>query len=332
MIFSVQRHWERRPDDSFRTALIHCLPLRLASRVWGWANQLTLPVFARAPIYQAWTSAFGCNLDEMRYPLEHYENLAAFFSRPLKDGARPIDETTEMVSPVDAVVTQFGSVSPAGTLEQIKGSSFALSEFLGRAPPPSIAPGNQLYFCVLYLAPGDYHRVHSSVDWSVDRRHHVPGQLLSVAPDFLRRVPNVLASNERIVLSGSWARGFFSLTSVGAQNVGSIKLVHEPHVVTNAGLAPVAEPYGSGMGGYDREIVPALPLRRGDEVARFELGSTVVLVFEGPADFGFAPSAGARIRVGEPLGACGRGWPSAVPAPKRGAAKAARKAPTAVAQ
>jgi phosphatidylserine decarboxylase len=219
-------------------------------------------------------------------------------------------------SPVDARITQFGTVQSDGTLEQIKGSSFALPAFLGSTP--AAQPKQRFYYCVLYLAPGDYHRVHSCADWSITERLHVPGHLLSVSPKFLRTVPNVLSSNERVVLSGAWQHGFFSLTSVGATNVGSIKLVHEPvrfdsYALCFSGVVShalyVQELHTNVQSTAETRVaVGPLHVQPGDELAHFELGSTVVLVFEAPADFGFALAPGARIKVGQALGGRNRGW------------------------
>jgi phosphatidylserine decarboxylase len=86
------------------------------------------------------------------------------------------------------------------------------------------APAKRLYQVVLYLAPGDYHRIHSAAQWSIHKRRHFPGTLLPVAPVVGKVVPQLLALNERVVLTGEWEHGFFSMTAVGAYNVGSIRM------------------------------------------------------------------------------------------------------------
>ena len=83
---------------------------------------------------------------------------------------------------------------------------------------------NELYYCVIYLAPGDYHRFHSPVDWTVDTRRHFPGQLYSVNPSITSWFDNLFVLNERVCLMGKWMHGFFSYTAVGAIMVGSIKV------------------------------------------------------------------------------------------------------------
>lgn len=312
-------HSRDHEQDDWLISFVYALPLRFLSRCWGAVHNIELPVFLRARVYNFWTRTFNCKLDEMKYPIESYRNLAEFFSRPLKDGIRPI-ANEEVVSPVDAKVTRFGLVDSKGLLEQIKGSSYPLVEFLGFEPVLK-NKDSQLYFCVLYLAPGDYHRIHASSDFAVTQRVHIPGKLLSVAPIFLERIPRVFSSNERIVLAGDWDHGFYSLTSVGAYNVGSIKLTHEPEVVTNKSFQQPneAHPYGPNSSGFYRQFSGAdiMKVKRGDEVARFELGSTVVLVFEAPKDFGFTVFAGDAIRMGEPLGASGKNWPATPEEAKR---------------
>eukprot|EP00455_Lapot_gusevi_P000105 TRINITY_DN10046_c0_g1_i1.p1 TRINITY_DN10046_c0_g1~~TRINITY_DN10046_c0_g1_i1.p1 ORF type:complete len:256 (+),score=67.18 TRINITY_DN10046_c0_g1_i1:57-824(+) len=251
----------------------------------------------------------------MEHPLEHYKCLAEFFCRPLKQGLRPIADQI-MVSPVDGRVTHYGTVGVDGTLEQIKGSSYSLSRFLGFTPhaalqlpsqgdsAPAPSSDKQLYFCVLYLAPGDYHRIHSSVDWQIRSRQHFPGQCLPVAPAFLQSVPRVFEENERVVLSGKWQHGFYSLTSVAAYNVGSIKVAFDPEVSTNLSHQTHSNPhpYGPNSSGYFKKYDQPIHAARGLELARFELGSTVVLVFEAPKNFQFQVPFGSKVRMGQELG------------------------------
>jgi phosphatidylserine decarboxylase precursor len=113
-----------------------------------------------------------------------------------------------------------------------QGSSYHLQDFLGFTPRLHAPTGaSRLYFAVLYLAPGDYHHFHAAVDGQLNGRLHVPGTCVAAAPAVLRQIPRVLSANERVVLHGAWARGFFSQTAVGASNVGSIKLVAEPVLI-----------------------------------------------------------------------------------------------------
>ncbi|GKU95576.1 hypothetical protein SLEP1_g8916 [Rubroshorea leprosula] len=173
-------------------------------------------------------------------------------------------------------------------------------------------PMNGLYYCVIYLKPGDYHRIHSPVDWNVLVRRHFSGRLFPVNERATRTIKNLYIENERVVLEGLWREGFMAIAAVGATNIGSIELFIERDLRTNKPrkkvlhLEPpeerVYEPGGVGM-----------VLKKGDEVGAFNMGSTVVLVFQAPpleslkngnasSEFRFSIRRGDKIRVGEALG------------------------------
>ncbi|KAI1819159.1 phosphatidylserine decarboxylase-domain-containing protein [Xylaria intraflava] len=190
-----------------------------------------------------------------------------------------------------------------------------------------LSPDNKtsLYYAVIYLAPGDYHRFHSPANWVVERRRHFAGELYSVSPYLQRTLPGLFTLNERIVLLGRWRWGFFSYIPVGATNVGSIKINFDRELQTNSLLTDTAadraaaeatargEPY-SGFAEATYAAASAVlgghALRRGEEMGGFRLGSTIVLVFEAPvADpakgkggFTWAVEKGQKIKVGEALG------------------------------
>ncbi len=103
-----------------------------------------------------------------------------------------------------------------------------ISDYLSSSPV-----GSNLHYCIVYLAPNNYHRVHSPAEWTVDVRKHFPGTLFPVHDVIIGMVPSLLATNERVVLSGKWDYGYFSLSAVGAYNVGSILLTNEPEFKTN---------------------------------------------------------------------------------------------------
>ncbi|SZF01613.1 unnamed protein product [Blumeria hordei] len=167
----------------------------------------------------------------------------------------------------------------------------------------SSKPRTTLYFVVIYLAPGDYHRFHSPCAWVVEKRRHFAGELFSVSPYLQRKLPGLFTLNERVVLLGRWRWGFFSFVPVGATNVGSIKINFDRELRTNSLTTDTAadraaeeaarrnEPYcGYSEATYEAAdpILRGHPLRRGEEMGGFQLGSTVVLVFE--ANKGQRPS------------------------------------------
>lgn len=163
--------------------------------------------------------------------------------------------------------------------------------------PRSDKTPTALYYCVIYLAPGDYHRFHSPVSWVVEKRRHFAGELFSVSPYLVRTLPGLFTLNERVVLLGRWRWGFFSYTPVGATNVGSIIINFDKELRTNSLTTDTAadraaeeaanrgESY-SGFAEATYEGASALlgghALKRGEEMGGFQLGSTIVMVFEAP--------------------------------------------------
>lgn len=162
----------------------------------------------------------------------------------------------------------------------------------------------QLYFAVIYLAPGDYHHYHSPVNWVCKLRHHFPGELFSVAPYFQRNFPNLFVLNERVALLGHWKHGFFSMTPVGATNVGSIKLNFDKELVTNEKTQRHCKPHTCYEATYENasKVLGGVPLIKGEEMGGFMLGSTVVLCFEAPKGFKFNVNVGDKVKMGQPLG------------------------------
>ncbi|RMY79325.1 hypothetical protein D0863_00111 [Hortaea werneckii] len=154
-----------------------------------------------------------------------------------------------------------------------------------------------LYYCVVYLAPGDYHRFHSPVSWVVESRRHFAGELYSVSPYLVRTLPGLFTLNERVVLLGRWKYGFFSYTPVGATNVGSIVINFDKELRTNSLLtdtladraAQRAQDRGQPYSGYAEAtyngasaVLGGHALGKGEEMGGFQLGSTIVMVFEAP--------------------------------------------------
>jgi len=305
----------RKPPQLIRWDIV----IMFLCEIWGYINSLQLPVLLRSPLYRLWGFVFKCNLDESKYPLEEYNSLQEFFGRPLKDGVRPVAET-QLVSPVDGTVLTFGPVK--NHVEQVKGHSYTLTHFLGpnykqtrpnqiteQEQPVTTSNNKKLFQCVLYLAPGDYHRIHSASNWSIYKRRHFPGTLLPVAPVVGKVVPQLLALNERVVLTGEWEQGFFSLTAVGAYNVGSIRM-HFDNVRTNnikrdfrCNNLQYFSWNGLGTHFYERQF-NSISVEKGEEIGLFRLGSTVVLIFEADENFQFTVPPYHKIKMGEPLGEC----------------------------
>ncbi|KAI9795519.1 MAG: phosphatidylserine decarboxylase 1 [Piccolia ochrophora] len=186
-----------------------------------------------------------------------------------------------------------------------------------------------LYYVVVYLAPGDYHRFHSPASWVAERRRHFAGELYSVSPYLQRTLPGLFTLNERVVLLGRWRWGFFSFTPVGATNVGSIKINFDRELRTNSlttdtaadRAAEKAAEHGEAYSGYAEatyeqasKLLGGHALKRGEEMGGFQLGSSIVLVFEAPKGdkggsgtesqrgWSWAVGKGQRVKMGEALG------------------------------
>ena len=226
-------------------SMYRVLPLRTMSRLWGWINDIELPISMRTFILKSYTNAFGCNLDEADMDdLREYKNLGEFFRRSLKPGLRPIyGDDNSVVSPSDGTILHIGSAKN-GVLEQVKGITYSIESFLGpntwnksdhsdddyqtsllyNRGIDSKNSLTDLFYCVIYLAPGDYHRFHSPTNWNINFRRHFPGKLYSVRPTFVSWFPDVFSVNERVAYIGEWKHGFFSMAPVGATNVGSMRI------------------------------------------------------------------------------------------------------------
>ncbi|XP_047039968.1 phosphatidylserine decarboxylase proenzyme, mitochondrial [Helicoverpa armigera] len=282
-------------------------PFRVTSRIWGKIAACELPTSLRSFVYGTYIKMFNVNLNEAEYTdLKYYKSLSAFFTRPLKEGARYISPSP-CVSPADGVVLNCG---PADTdkIEQVKGVTYSLEEFLGEnkwakrkedSYYDSLLTNkdNILHQCIIYLAPGDYHRFHSPCDWTATFRRHFSGKLLSVNPWLARLIPGLFAINERAVYVGEWKHGFFSMTAVGATNVGSIEIYNDPELRTNT----------KGRRNRINELeLGAVSMKKGELFGQFNMGSTIILLFEAPKDFKFDMASGDKVLVGQALTAAAK--------------------------
>ncbi|WVW85530.1 phosphatidylserine decarboxylase [Kwoniella bestiolae CBS 10118] len=167
---------------------------------------------------------------------------------------------------------------------------------------PRLDQNNRLYFMVVYLAPGDYHRFHSPTTWVVERRRHFTGDLFSVSPYIANRMKDLFVLNERVALLGRWKHGFFSMVPVGATNVGSIKINFDETLRTNTRKI-THPPHTYAEAVYSSaSILKGQPLLAGEEMGGFKLGSTIVMVFEAPKNFIFDVEAGQKVKMGQVLG------------------------------
>ena len=220
-----------------------------------------------------------------------YKSFNDFFTRPLRAGARPI-AAADFVCPVDGAISQFGAIDDHHIV-QAKGHRFTTTELVG-GDDVLAARFRHGSFANLYLSPKDYHRLHMPCDGRLTRMIHVPGQLFSVNPVTARGVPNLFARNERVVcVFDSAEHGPFVMVLVGATIVGSMATVW--HGVVNAKRSNTTTEWSYA----DQDIV----LRKGEEMGRFLLGSTIVMLFgQDSIVFNDQWVPERQVRLGEPMG------------------------------
>ncbi|PJF19944.1 Phosphatidylserine decarboxylase-related domain-containing protein [Paramicrosporidium saccamoebae] len=258
----------------YKLALYRTVPLSFMTTLAGKVAAFKVPVWLRRPFYGAYAKLYDCDMSESA-PLESYATFNEFFTRPLHAGLRPVSPDS-LVSPADGKILSFGKLDSTTGLypEQIKGVRYPLRTFVR-----SESLDQELYYCSVYLAPGSYHRFHSPVDnFKVKKVENIPGEVLPVAPWVMRLIPGLVSLNERAVISGTWKYGNMYMVPVGATNVRSIQLKWPSGVVSDK-------------------------LKKGDEVGQFEMGSLVVLLFEGPKDLKWSVQPDQWVKYGESLGA-----------------------------
>jgi len=238
---------------------------------------------------------YGIDMTEATEPdAARYASFNAFFTRELRAEARPVEpDPLAIASPVDAQVSQCG-FADEDRLVQAKGHYFTLVELLGDAELARRFAGGP--YATLYLSPRDYHRIHMPLAGTLERMIHIPGRLFSVNHATTRAVPRLFARNERIVNIFETAAGPMAVILVGAIFVGSMDTVW-------AGTVTPVERRVSDWRYSDVEASRAVSLNKGEEMGRFNMGSTVILLFpRGAADWEAGLSAGARTKVGERIG------------------------------
>ncbi|MFP5399635.1 MAG: archaetidylserine decarboxylase [Gammaproteobacteria bacterium] len=277
-------------SDRLAVLLQHLLPKqalttlagRLASTEAGALTTAAIRWFARR---------YGVDLAEAAEPdPAAYRTFNAFFTRALRAGARPLADAA-WVCPVDGAISQFGALD-GDRLLQAKGSTYRAVELLGgdTALARRFDGG---HFATLYLSPKDYHRIHMPAAGRLASMVHVPGALYSVNPATARALPGLFARNERVVCLFDGERGPFAMVLVGATIVGSMATAW--HGVVNP-----PRPGRVRSWRYDGADAPVL--RQGDEMGRFLLGSTVVLLWPAvPLRFNPQWAPGRAVRFGEAM-------------------------------
>ncbi len=283
-------------NDALIVSLLSVVPKNPTARLMGAGSRLQLPPALHRALVRWFVKKYGVNLDECEGTIDDYPSLAQFFVRPLKPGRRPIDRDPDtLVSPVDARVHTFGRIE-GGQFLQADGQPSSVARLLGvgdpRAPGATAAEAARYEggeWAILYLSPKDYHRVHVPEGGTVAGYRYLPGQLWPVFPAATRKVPDLFGVNERLVFFLDTPFGRIAEVMIGAFGVGRMSTVVAPLVTNTRGA------------GEDVVLSPALPIGRGDEIGRFEMGSTVILLLE-PGRVRWTLEPGQVVRLGQPIG------------------------------
>ena len=278
--------------DKIFIFLQHILPQHLLSRCVGWLARLEHPVWLKNWLVHGFIRHFGVNMAEAADPdSTSYPSFNAFFTRPLREGARPLAQA-DILCPADGAISQLGAIE-GGRIFQAKGQSFSAWELLGgdteRAP---LFDGGR--FATIYLSPRDYHRVHMPLAGRLTASRYIPGDLYSVNQVTAENVPRLFARNERLVCHFDTEAGPMAMVLVGAMIVAGIETVW---------AGQVAPPPDNPVEVDYLKLPEAVALEKGAEMGRFMLGSTVILLF--PRDsvsWDESYGAGVATRLGEKLG------------------------------
>ncbi|ESP94879.1 MULTISPECIES: archaetidylserine decarboxylase [Pseudoalteromonas] len=255
--------------DKIKIAMQYALPKHAVSRLVGklaaaQAGALT------TQLIKLFIKQYKIDMSEALYEdPAHYKTFNEFFTRPLKPGIRPLATEEHIIAhPVDGAISQLGDVVD-GQIIQAKGHDYSLQTLLG-GNEQDVAPFLGGKFATIYLAPKDYHRIHMPVDGVLKKMIYVPGDLFSVNPLTAQNVPNLFARNERVVAIFDTEIGPLSMVLVGATIVASIETIWAGTVTPPAGKDVFSWDYPT-------DGPQAIKLKKGDEMGRFKLGSTVIL-------------------------------------------------------
>ena len=275
---------------TFKVFLQYILPHRALSRVVYWATRWTFAPWKNFLVSQI-VRRYQVNMTEAAQPDPlAYPHFNAFFTRKLRADARRADAApTSLISPADGRISQAGPIVD-GRIFQAKGQDYTAAELLG--DDAAAAPYRQGRFVTVYLSPRDYHRVHMPLRGVLQETVHIPGRIFSVAPFAVEAIPRLFARNERLVCHFQGEHGPFAVVMVGAILVSSVATVWDGLVIP---------PYAPSI---RRKSFAGqnISLDRFSEMARFNMGSTVIMLLpEGAVELDTLTSQQA-IKVGERLG------------------------------
>ena len=251
--------------DYIKSGSLYFLPHHAVSRLVFKLTRLESKFVPKS--IKLFSKAFGVNLNDAIHPdPSHYKTFNEFFTRQLKPELRPI-ASSKLVSPVDGTISQFGQIVNS-SLVQAKGVTYTLDALLGGEKEHSKLYENG-QFITIYLSPKDYHRIHMPCSGKLIDQTHIPGRLFSVAKHTVNTIKGIFARNERVIANFETAYGPMAMVLVGAINVAAIETVWAGLITPPKGKSLTTKNY------KEKEI----SLDKGEEMGRFNMGSTVILLF-----------------------------------------------------
>lgn len=278
---------ELTKTETAKILLFGALPHHLISRVVYYITRLRGPMVQ--PMIDYYIKKFDVDMTEAAYEnTQLYATFNEFFTRPLKANARPVDQTKNTLScPVDGTISEAGSIQQR-QIFQAKGHFYTTTELLGGDTSMAALFENGR-FATIYLAPKNYHRVHMPTRGLLKKMIHVPGRLFSVAPWTVGTIPGLFTGNERVACLFATEAGPIAMVLVGAINVAAIETVWAGLVTPPKGKKIIDFDYG-----HTRKIYA-----RGDEMGRFNMGSTVILLAAKNVEWLDKIRAGQAVKMGE---------------------------------
>jgi phosphatidylserine decarboxylase len=285
-------HDLNQPDKKtmLKAWVFYIIPHHLVSRLVYFATRLRGPIVQ--PMINWFIRKFEVDMSDSESPDPVvFKTFNEFFTRALKPEARPVVPGPNMLAcPVDGTVSEAGEIKGQGIF-QAKGHQYTVLELLG-GDESMAAMFENGQFATIYLAPYNYHRIHIPVDGVLHKMLHIPGRLFSVAPWTVNTIPRLFARNERVVCLFSTAAGPMAMVLVGAINVAAIETVW-------AGV--VTPPKGRKISAFDYRQTRK-QYAKGDEIGRFNMGSTVILLTGARVEWMQKICNGQKVKMGELIG------------------------------
>lgn len=305
----------RELDLTTPSSLDQLIPLEGLTLIAGCAAHIPLPKFVRAPLFKAYGNYIGCDFSAISEPLDSYRSLGSFQARKLSKSARPVDESSRVISPADGVLESAGRVAAFGALS-VKGEKVSIRELLasdererltdvavnvltegeeGKEVSQFGTEEHGLWYAVIRMSPRHAHSFSSPVDWTLSCTRRVGGYLRWLSAD-------AYTANERLSLRGTWDFGAFCLAAVGAPGWGTIVL-DEGNTEEENWNGNRTRRRGRTVGSVENlSYIQPRFLKKGESLGCFRMGSAIALVFEAPVDgFEFFAKEGEEVQAGQAL-------------------------------